>query len=78
MYSPLTQTRIIGDVNIARYLSRFLVPDIYDDTDATSIARIDNLLDLARQVRIFVGVTTTCRYVFKIKGAVDKNAEWED
>lgn len=50
MYSPVQQTKIIGDVNIARYLTRFLLSDLYDETDTGVVGPIDGWLDTARQV----------------------------
>lgn len=50
MYSPISQTKIIGDVNIARYLCRFLVPNLYDENDLNSVANIDQWLDIARRM----------------------------
>lgn len=50
MFSPISQTKIIGDVNIARYLCRFLVPDLYDEKDVNSVSNIDQWVDIARRM----------------------------
>lgn len=52
MYSPLLQTRIIGDVNVARYLCRFLVPDLYDENDMDVVASVDQWLDTSKQMSV--------------------------
>jgi len=50
MYSPVLQTKIIGDVNIARYLTRFLLSDLYDENNAEVVGAVDGWLDTARQM----------------------------
>jgi len=52
MYSPILQTRIIGDINIARYISRFLLPDLYEENSAEVVASIDQWMDASKQVSI--------------------------
>lgn len=48
MVSPTRQTYIEGEANIARYLSRLLLP-AYDSGDIVTATQIDELLDLAQQ-----------------------------
>lgn len=48
MLSPLHQTYIEGEANIARYLSRLLLP-AYDSGDIVTATQIDELLDLSQQ-----------------------------
>lgn len=43
--SPSKQTPVVGEVNVARYLSRLLTPRY--DTDAVTSTQIDTLLDHA-------------------------------
>jgi len=50
MYSAMLQTRIIGDTNIARFLTRFLVPDLYDENNMESVSSIDQMMDMAKQL----------------------------
>lgn|SRR6218665_143780 len=45
--NPSEQTPIIGECNIARYLSRLLSPGAYDSSDPVTSTQIDGLIDLA-------------------------------
>ena len=59
MYSPVLQTKIIGDVNIARYLTRFLLLDLYDENNTEVVGAVDGWLDTARQVTCFLFITVS-------------------
>jgi len=50
LYSPHLQTRIYGDINIARYLTRTFLPDLYDETDVCAVTQIDHWLEYSRQI----------------------------
>jgi len=45
------QTRIYGDINIARYLTRTFLPDLYDETDVCAVTQIDHWLEYSRQIK---------------------------
>jgi len=51
MYAPGQQTRIYGDVNIARYLVRTLAPDLYSARGLESVSEIDQWLEVANQLQ---------------------------
>jgi len=50
MHSPSIQTRVMGDANIARYLARLLVPQLYNEDDVAGVAAIDRWIDSAVQL----------------------------
>ena len=55
-----SSTRIYGDVNIARYLSRLLLKHLYEEKNIEWVGEIDQWLENIRQVyfRCFVGSET--------------------
>jgi len=50
MHAPSIQTRVMGDANIARYLARILVPQLYDEDDVAGVAAVDKWIDSAVQL----------------------------
>lgn len=50
IYKPSMYTKIYGDVNIARFLSRVFAPDLYADQPMDVVTSIDKWLDVANQM----------------------------